>query len=248
MNYFYITGTSSGIGHAIAELLLKDAQNVVFGISRRNTITAQSYHHHFMDLFDVTAAQHFEFDDLNDAKRIVLINNAATLGEVKHVGALSSGAIIRGYNLNLVGPAILTNNFIKAYRDAAAEKIIINISSGAAHHPLDGWSIYGSTKAGLDVLSQVVAKEQELDKLDYPFTVFSVSPGIVDTAMQDGIRALDRTDFNNVDLFIHYKEQGVLVKPKDVATKFLDLIERSNEYKEVLVSFSGNVLPRKDSV
>ena len=50
MNLFYITGTSSGIGFALANLLLKDSNNIVIGLSRRNNIEHKNYHHITHDL------------------------------------------------------------------------------------------------------------------------------------------------------------------------------------------------------
>ena len=45
MNIYYITGASSGIGEAIAELLLEDSNNIVFGIARSRTIQHDRYKH-----------------------------------------------------------------------------------------------------------------------------------------------------------------------------------------------------------
>ena len=50
MNVYYITGASSGIGEAIAELLLEDSNNMVVGIARSRTIQHDRYKHHFIDL------------------------------------------------------------------------------------------------------------------------------------------------------------------------------------------------------
>lgn len=44
MNYFNVTGTSHGIGKAIAEKLLHDETNVIIGISKHQTINHERYH------------------------------------------------------------------------------------------------------------------------------------------------------------------------------------------------------------
>ena len=46
---WYITGTSSGLGKAIAEKVLQRDGALVFGYARRNTIQHPRYHHHFID-------------------------------------------------------------------------------------------------------------------------------------------------------------------------------------------------------
>ena len=112
MNYFYITGTSEGIGRAIAEELLKEENNFVVGLSRKESLRSENYSHHQIDLSSTDKVAAFEFEDHQSAERLVLINNAATLGEVNHIGELSSEAICKAFNVNLVAPAILMNNFI----------------------------------------------------------------------------------------------------------------------------------------
>jgi len=48
LNYYYITGTSRGIGKAFAEYLLEDPSNYVIGISREKTIEHPNYRHFFL--------------------------------------------------------------------------------------------------------------------------------------------------------------------------------------------------------
>src|SRR6202008_1576489 len=60
---------------------------------------------------------------------------------------------------------------------------IINVSSGAAYRPLEGWSSYCSAKAGLAMLTRSLALETT------GVRVFGFSPGTIDTDMQVKIRA-----------------------------------------------------------
>ena len=50
MNYYYITGTSSGLGKALAEIILEKPENAVFGICRKQNIEHPNYHHFSVDL------------------------------------------------------------------------------------------------------------------------------------------------------------------------------------------------------
>ena len=50
MNLIYITGSSSGLGKALAELLLEDNNNQVVGVARRKTIQHERYTHYSLDL------------------------------------------------------------------------------------------------------------------------------------------------------------------------------------------------------
>jgi NAD(P)-dependent dehydrogenase (short-subunit alcohol dehydrogenase family) len=62
---------------------------------------------------------------------------------------------------------------------------IVNVSSGAAIRPLEGWSAYCSAKAGLAMLTQAVMLENTATGI----RVFGFQPGTTDTDMQVAIRA-----------------------------------------------------------
>ena len=58
--------------------------------------------------------------------------------------------------------------------------MLVSISSGAATKVIDGWSLYGASKAALDHFSRHVARELEIQK-ETTTHVYSVAPGVVDT-------------------------------------------------------------------
>ncbi|RPI16267.1 MAG: SDR family NAD(P)-dependent oxidoreductase [Ignavibacteriae bacterium] len=236
MNYYYITGTSRGIGKAITEHLLEDEKNFVIGISRASTIFTHNYKHFPLDLSDVDAVKAFDFEHHDDAKKIVLINNAGDIIEIKRAGHHRDSTIIDSMNINLTSALILINKFMKTYSDVTGKKIIVNVSSGAGKHPVDAWSAYCAAKAGLDMFSQVVAEEQKITGGD--FKIFSVAPGVVDTKMQEQLRKTDKNEFSRVDDFIEYKEKGKLYEPEFVASVFADIINNANKIDEVIFSVS----------
>lgn len=231
MNYFYITGTSSGIGKAMAELLLKSEQNVVFGISRRQTIRHNQYHHFPVDLNEHLA--HFQFPVHADAELIVLINNAGMLGPVKPAGSIDHQELKRVIRINYTAPMILIDKFIKTYQDQSCRKIIINVSSGAGRHPFPSWSVYCSSKAALDMATRVIAEEQK--NRQHPVHAFAVAPGIVDTAMQDEIRTASPDDFPLHKLFVDYKEKNQLWPPSRSAEAILSICSRPDAFSDVLL-------------
>ncbi|MGB1248364.1 MAG: SDR family NAD(P)-dependent oxidoreductase, partial [Chitinophagales bacterium] len=139
MNYYFITGTSSGIGKALVENLVKTDSNKIVGYARRKSITHSQYCHQVIDLSDINAVQQLTFPALEKADKIVLINNAGTLGDIKHFGDIDTKDLVQALNVNTTSLAIMTNTFIKEYQDIDCKKIIINISSGAASSPYDGW-------------------------------------------------------------------------------------------------------------
>ena len=62
--------------------------------------------------------------------------------------------------VNLTAPLIISSLFIKLSKGWDCKKQIFNISSGAAITPYESWAMYCSTKAGLDMMTRVISKEQ----------------------------------------------------------------------------------------
>jgi benzil reductase ((S)-benzoin forming) len=236
MNYYYLTGTSRGLGKALAlHLLEASPDNLVIGISRTQVITHKQYTHFSLDLGDPNQVKDFHFPPHHDAKRLVLINNAGVLGLIKPAGKLGTDAIIRNYTTNLISPTILINSFIAGYSAWNSPKLIVNISSGAGKNPIDGWGPYCASKAGIDMFSRVVAEEQNLSP-GFPFRIMSVAPGVIDTQMQNEIRAANPEDFSRLSHFINYKIENQLAHPDIVARKYAQILMQPEQFPEVLFS------------
>ncbi len=235
MNYFFITGTSRGIGKAIALQLLEREGNHVYGLARTSSIEHERYEHFEIDLADEKQVTEWKFPLLFHAKKIALINNAGIVGAIKYSGRMEEEEIKNAYHVNLIAPTVLINKFLKTYHDHLAKQIIINISSGAGKTPIDGWSVYCSAKAGLDMYTRVVAQELHISERSNAH-IFAVAPGIVDTAMQDDIRDSNALNFSQVDRFIGYKNANELTHPDFVAKKYLAILDLPENYKEVVFS------------
>ncbi len=226
----FVTGSSKGIGKSLAEVLIKNGFFVI-GIARHQTIKHPSYAHITLDLSDINAILNFSFPSYEYVEKLVLVNNAATLGHVAHIGQIDNNTIPTTINVNLTAPLILINKFVSAYHGNNAGKVIINISTGAAFHPVDGWLLYCSSKAGLEMATHVVNEDFRVTKTKN-FHVFSVLPGIVDTDMQKEIRSVPETNFSRKDEFIGYKQTGQLRDPYEVAGKIYEIIDKPYLYSE----------------
>ncbi|MBN1252855.1 MAG: SDR family NAD(P)-dependent oxidoreductase [Bacteroidales bacterium] len=233
MNYFFITGTSSGIGFALANEILKNENNYIIGFSRNNNISHQRYEHINLDLSKPEIVKNYKFIDIIDAESVTLINNSGVIGDVKHIGNIDNNSIISTFNVNSISPAILINNFIKTYKNFSGKKIIINISSGAARHAIESWSSYCASKSALDMFS-LVAKADS-DKKLYGFKIFSIAPGIVDTNMQNQIRETDKNDFSLLNTFVQYKNDNLLEKPQYTANQLVKIIKNPEKYNNVIL-------------
>ncbi|MDX2000998.1 MAG: SDR family NAD(P)-dependent oxidoreductase [Chitinophagales bacterium] len=234
MQYFFVTGSNRGLGKALVDALLALPQAQVFGISRKAETPAPNFHPIRLDLTDTEATANFQFPNIEQADKLVLINNAGQLGEVSHLGNQQPDNFANVLKVNLIAPGILVNAFINKYKSLKAEKLIINITSGAANSPYDGWSAYCSSKAGLDMLTKVAAEEQVISKLPYPFIILGIAPGVVDTGMQAQLRVTDHSQFSRGDKFHELYREGKLYAPEAVAQKLKDIILNPAQVKETI--------------
>jgi benzil reductase ((S)-benzoin forming) len=223
----FITGTSKGIGKAIAEILLSN-NYIVVGYSRTNMIKHSNFSFIKIDLSDLDKVQKFRFPKFDSAE-VLLINNAARIGKIIPINLKTDDEMINDYNINIITPSLLCAKFIKAFHEN--NKILINISSGAANSTIASWSTYCASKSALDRLTQVIAEEKHKN-----LTIFSVHPGIVDTKMQEEIRQADVDLFPLWSKFINYYNNEELEEPKVVAQKCLYIIQNYSKFTQNILS------------
>lgn len=114
----------------------------------------------------------------------VLINNAGVIEPIAPIDASDPAAWGHAIDINLKGPyhgmrAVLPT------MEAQRAGTIITLSSGAAHHPLEGWSHYCAAKAGAHMLTRSL----HLEAHGKGIRAMGLSPGTVATEMQREIKA-----------------------------------------------------------
>ena len=240
MEYCIITGASRGLGEALARLMIERNTNLICLSRQKNP-----------DIEDLAKAKGTELrwlecdlakpEDvlgcleelfpppfkLGKIDRVILINNAATIEPVGLAGSLDERKLLAAATLNFASLAALCNRFIGTYRPVDWDKIILNITSGAADYVIPGLSLYCASKAGMDMLTRSIAREQE--RADYPVRVAAVSPGMVDTSMQERIRSANPEHLPVKENFVKAMEKGKVVPPEEAAAGLIGFLESEFE-------------------
>lgn len=221
----WITGASAGLGAALVAAMPYDDAHVV-DISRSGGTPGTE--HLPADLADPAswpAVEEHLVERLRgfDGARAVFVHNAAVIEPIGSAGVVDSAAYTRNVLLNSAAPQVLGHAFLRALRGAArvGHATLALVTSGAATTAYAGWSAYGAGKAACDHWVRCVGAEQDGER---PVSVVAIAPGVVDTAMQQAIRAADPQDFPTVGRFHELHATGALVRPDEAATRFWDVV------------------------
>lgn len=226
MNLYIITGTSKGLGKALAEQVGSSTENELIALSRAPEQPVPGGAQLEVDLADTQAVEEV-FDRIEQRIRgkrfakAVLVNNAGVVSPVGPLERVEAAELERNLLVNLVAPMLLMRRFLRATEGIALLRRIVNISSGAGRRPIAGWSAYCAAKAGLDMATRAVALDCEAARK--PVEVVSLAPGVIDTPMQGVVRSATANDFPDVERFKQMKADGSLRPAVDVAADILRL-------------------------
>lgn len=153
-----ISGTSRGVGLALAEHLTARGDRVI-GLARgAGRIDHPLYSHRSVDITD-TAAVQAVFQEIKDefGGIDILINNAGVLTSQRAM-LLDPSAAKAMIDINLFGTFVVSRQAARLMRRRPGGRIVTIGSMAAVLQPV-GDSIYAATKAAVEVLSNVLAKE-----------------------------------------------------------------------------------------
>ncbi len=176
-----VTGASKGIGAGIARELAAAGAAVVVNYARDRT-GADAVVASIVAAGGRATAIRADVANGADVARLldqtrdafgpldVLVNNAGVYRAMS-IAELTDDEFHREMNVNLLGPLLVIREALRHFRPEGGS--IINIGSGASRSHPSGFSIYSASKAGLDAVTGVLAKELAPRKI----RVNSVNPG-----------------------------------------------------------------------
>lgn len=216
-----ITGASRGIGAGLAQEFA--AAGLRLGLCARTApalpdgpdVVART-----LDVGDEDAVAAF-CDEV--AQRLgpidIWINNAGLLGPVKPLRDTDPGDIEPVLRVNIMGVIHGSRAFIRHRRAVGGGGVLLNISSGAAQQAPASWLSYGASKAAVNNLTNVIHVEEAESGL----RAYAVAPGMMESGMQEQLRATPETDFPGRQRFVDAKQQGRFNSPAWVARHLLDV-------------------------
>jgi NAD(P)-dependent dehydrogenase (short-subunit alcohol dehydrogenase family) len=179
-----ITGASRGLGLALARRLAEDGWTLIIDargeddlegaraeLSRRTRVIAISG-----DIADKGHRAEI-LEAAHEAGGVdALVNNASILGPSPQPELLDYplDVLREVYSRNVISPLALVQEIRSDLKPGAR---IINVTSDAAVEPYEGWGGYGSSKAALEQLSNILAAENP------DLRVYRVDPGDMRTRM-----------------------------------------------------------------
>ena len=167
MNTALITGTSQGLGRALAERLLADGWTV-HGFARgAQALGHANFHGHAVDVTDEAAVRSAVATIAEGSRIDLLVNNA---------GAASMNALLRLMRVNYLGTFHCLQAVGKVMVRQRAGRII-NLTTVAVPLSLEGEAAYVASKAAVEALTRVAAKEFDSQGV----RVMAIGFGPVDT-------------------------------------------------------------------
>ncbi|MDN5578534.1 MAG: SDR family oxidoreductase [Chryseobacterium sp.] len=158
-----ITGTSTGIGLALAEYFGKKGHQV-YGLSRKNT-ESDFFKTIPTDITEQSQIENAIAEILKIEKRIDLLINNAGMGMVGAVEDSKKEEILKLFNLNLVGAVQMMTGVLPKMREQKSGKII-NISSIGSEMGLPFRGFYSASKSALDKVTEAIRYEVSPWKID----------------------------------------------------------------------------------
>ena len=215
-----ITGASRGLGAGMAEGLA--GAGFQLGLCARTRPTAPARSRALVasvDVADAEALDGFAAEVVARFGRIDLwINNAGLLAPIGPLADADPGALKSNIEVNVLGVMHGTATFVRHLRARAGEGVLVNVSSGAASRPYVGWAAYGGAKAAVEMITEVVAREERASGL----RAYALSPGLIDTDMQALIRATSDEDFPSAARFRQVHADGTFNSAAWVTRFILD--------------------------
>jgi 3-oxoacyl-[acyl-carrier protein] reductase len=182
MNIIVITGTRKGIGKALAEHYLELGWRVI-GCSRGDgSFEHENYEHYSLDVGDEARVVEMARAIKKNHGRVDALLNNAGIASMNHSLLTPVETVTRVLNTNVVGTFLFCREMAKLMRSSKSPRIV-NFTTVAHPLNLEGEAIYAASKAAVESLTRILARELAEMKI----TVNAVGPTPVETDLVKGV-------------------------------------------------------------
>lgn len=181
-----VTGAGKGIGAELVRILHEKGARVYAGVYPVDSAEAlpDGVPQLKLDVTSQTDVDSAIARIMADTGRLdVLVNNAGVINPIGPLAEIATDDLAPAFAVNVMGVHRMTVAALPLLR--ASKGTILNAGTGAATTAMEGWTAYCSTKAGMQMLTRMMALELAKDGLRIYF--LGIPP--TDTAMQGKIRA-----------------------------------------------------------
>ena len=182
-----VTGGGRGIGLAVVKALAEAGAGVTFTVrteERLEEVAAELGTEDRIAGVVCDATDRAGMAELLSGEIDILVNNAGVIGPIGHLTDVSIDDWFHNIEVNLLS-AVHAMQCVLPGMAGKGAGTIVNLSSGAAHNAMEGWSAYCAGKAALAMVTRSV----HLEFGERGVRIFGFAPGVVDTGMQAQIRA-----------------------------------------------------------
>lgn len=207
-----ITGASRGIGAATAVAMANGGAAVVLAARTVDEIEANAEQIRknggkaiaiACDVSSFEAMEHTVAKCIETFGKLdIFIGNAGVIDPIGPLVTSNPDSWARAVQINLIG-AYNGLRAVLPIMQAQQSGTIINISSGAAHSPMEGWSHYCAAKAATAMLLNNAQLEHENDHIRF----LGFRPGTVATYMQSAIKASGINPVSQMSPSDHFKPE-----------------------------------------
>jgi len=177
-----ITGSSRGLGKALAEHYLDNGDNV-YGCARsEGSIEHDHYFHYQVDIASPEDVNNLFFSLRKKIKHLDAVINNAGIASMNAFALTPVESFQKIFDINVQGTFLFCQKAFGLLKRSNHPRII-NMSTVAVPLQLEGESIYAASKSAVETLTRIIAKEYG----GFGITCNAIGPSPIDTALIKGV-------------------------------------------------------------
>ncbi len=177
-----ISGSSRGLGKEMAEHFIAQGDSVIGCARSESQIDSANYHHYQVDIASPQEVTGFFFELRKEVKQLDAIINNAGMASMNALALTPVESFQKTFDINVQGTFLFCQKGLSLLRKSSHPRII-NMTTVAAPLRLEGEAVYAASKAAVEMLTRVIAKEYG----GFGITCNAIGPSPIDTDLIRGV-------------------------------------------------------------